>query len=82
MNVNELRITYVGGPTALLELGGLRLLTDPTFDPPGGEYTTGPVTLRKLAAPALSPDALGRLDAILLSYNHHFDNLDHAGRAQ
>jgi L-ascorbate metabolism protein UlaG (beta-lactamase superfamily) len=50
MNVNELRITYVGGPTALLELGGLRLLTDPTFDPPGGEYTTGPVTLRKLAA--------------------------------
>jgi L-ascorbate metabolism protein UlaG (beta-lactamase superfamily) len=54
-----------GGPTALLELGGLRLLTDPTFDPPGGEYTTGPVTLRKLAAPALSADALGRLDPAL-----------------
>jgi L-ascorbate metabolism protein UlaG (beta-lactamase superfamily) len=60
MSVNELRSTYVGGPTALLELGGMRLLTDPTFDPPGGEYTTGPVTLRKL-----SPDALGRLDAVL-----------------
>jgi L-ascorbate metabolism protein UlaG (beta-lactamase superfamily) len=41
MNLNELRITYVGRPTALLELGGLQLLTDPTFDPPGGEYTTG-----------------------------------------
>jgi L-ascorbate metabolism protein UlaG (beta-lactamase superfamily) len=81
MNLNELRITYVGRPTALLELGGLQLLTDPTFDPPGGEYTTGPVTLRKLAAPAMSPDALGRLDAILLSHDHHFDNLDHAGRA-
>ena len=25
----------VGGPTAVLEYGGLRLLTDPTFDPPG-----------------------------------------------
>jgi hypothetical protein len=33
------------------------------------------------AAPALSPDALGRLDAILLSHDHHFDNLDHVGRA-
>ena len=28
---------YIGGPTALLEFGGLRLLTDPTFDPAGGE---------------------------------------------
>jgi L-ascorbate metabolism protein UlaG (beta-lactamase superfamily) len=31
----EARITLVGGPTVLLELGGFRLLTDPTFDPPG-----------------------------------------------
>jgi L-ascorbate metabolism protein UlaG (beta-lactamase superfamily) len=28
-----LKITYVGGPTTSFELGGLRLLTDPTFDP-------------------------------------------------
>ena len=35
-----LRITYIGGPTALLELAGLRLLTDPTFDPAGTEYRT------------------------------------------
>jgi hypothetical protein len=27
------RITYIGGPTCLLEFGGVRLLTDPTFDP-------------------------------------------------
>jgi L-ascorbate metabolism protein UlaG (beta-lactamase superfamily) len=27
------RITHIGGPTALLEVGGWRLLTDPTFDP-------------------------------------------------
>jgi len=33
-----LKLTYIGGPTALLELGGLRILTDPTFDPAGGEY--------------------------------------------
>lgn len=33
----ELGITWVGGPTYLLEFDGLRLLTDPTFDPAGGE---------------------------------------------
>jgi hypothetical protein len=30
-------ITLIGGPTALIEANGFRLLTDPTFDPPG-EY--------------------------------------------
>ena len=31
----------IGGPTALIEVGGWRLLTDPTFDPPGRQYTFG-----------------------------------------
>jgi L-ascorbate metabolism protein UlaG (beta-lactamase superfamily) len=31
----DVRMTHVGGPTALIEAGGWRLLTDPTFDPPG-----------------------------------------------
>ena len=34
-------ITHVGGPTALIEVGGWRLLTDPTFDAPGGKYKFG-----------------------------------------
>jgi L-ascorbate metabolism protein UlaG (beta-lactamase superfamily) len=52
----KLKITYIGGPTALLELGGLRLLTDPTFDPAEEVYPTGLYTLRKLATrrPALN----------------------------
>jgi L-ascorbate metabolism protein UlaG (beta-lactamase superfamily) len=29
------QITLIGGPTALIEVAGYRLLTDPTFDPPG-----------------------------------------------
>lgn len=73
-------LTYIGGPTALLELGGLRLLTDPTFDLPGVEYKTGPVTLHKLQGPALTPKTLGHIDAVLLSHDQHFDNLDRAGR--
>lgn len=80
MGKDELKFTYIGGPTALLELGGLRLLTDPTFDPAGEEYPTGVYTLRKTAGPALGPESLGRTDAVLLSHDHHFDNLDRAGR--
>jgi L-ascorbate metabolism protein UlaG (beta-lactamase superfamily) len=78
---DQLTFTYIGGPTALIELGGLRLLTDPTFDPAGTAYPTGLYTLRKTAGPALDPESLGRIDAVLLSHDHHFDNLDHAGRA-
>ncbi len=76
----RITITYVGGPTILLDFGGVRLLTDPTFDPAGGEYKSGPVTLRKLTGPALNPGELGSFDYVLLSHDHHFDNLDHAGR--
>jgi L-ascorbate metabolism protein UlaG (beta-lactamase superfamily) len=80
MDPHQLTITYVGGPTALLEFGGLRWLTDPTFDPAGGEYPSGAATLRKLSGPALSPEALGGFDYVLLSHDHHFDNLDRSGR--
>jgi L-ascorbate metabolism protein UlaG (beta-lactamase superfamily) len=74
-------ITYVGGPTALLEIGGLRLLTDPTFDPAGGRYNFGlGATSRKLQGPAMTPEELGRVDAVLLSHDQHDDNLDAAGR--
>ena len=80
MPADLVQLTYIGGPTALIEFGGVRLITDPGFDPPGGEYTTGPVTLRKLSGPALNPVQLGEADYVLLSHDHHFDNLDHSGR--
>lgn len=81
MGNDQLTITYIGGPTVLLEFGGVRLLTDPTFDPAGGAYRTGPVTLRKLQGPAIPAASLGRFDYVFLSHDHHSDNLDHAGRA-
>lgn len=31
---SQISVHALGGPTAILEIGGLRLLTDPTFDPP------------------------------------------------
>jgi len=76
------RITHIGGPTVLLEVRGWRLLTDPTFDPPGGRYNFGWGTgSRKLAGPAIAASELPPIDAVLLSHDHHDDNLDAAGRA-
>ena len=75
-----LTLTHIGGPTALLEFGPVRLLTDPTFDPAGSEYRSGPATLRKLSDPALSSASVGPFDYVLLSHDHHSDNLDQAGR--
>jgi L-ascorbate metabolism protein UlaG (beta-lactamase superfamily) len=80
--VSAISITYVGGPTALLEVAGLRLLTDPTFDPAGRKYNFGwGTSSRKLQDPALAPAELAPIAAVLLSHDQHDDNLDDAGRA-
>ena len=63
----------------LIEIDSFRLLTDPTFDPPG-TYQSGPVILHKKVGPAVSLYELGRVDAVLLSHDQHADNLDHTGR--
>ncbi|MGW1346280.1 MBL fold metallo-hydrolase [Kribbella sp. NPDC002412] len=76
-----IRMTHLGGPTVLLELGGWRILTDPTFDPPGRKYQFGWGTSSiKTAGPALRPDEIGPVDVVLLSHDHHADNLDDRGR--
>src|SRR2546421_1130637 len=78
----EIRLTHIGGPTVLIEVGGWRLVTDPTFDPPGQSYRFGWGTgSRKLTGPAIAASELGPIDAVLLSHDHHDDNLDAAGRA-
>lgn len=80
--MTALRLTHVGGPTAIVELAGWRLLTDPTFDPPGKRYHFGwGAGSRKLAGPAVAAGEVGPVDAVLLSHDHHDDNLDPAGRA-
>jgi L-ascorbate metabolism protein UlaG (beta-lactamase superfamily) len=75
----SLTITLIGGPTALIEFDGFRLLTDPTFDHPGA-YKLPHVTLEKLVGPAISAAQVGAVDAVLLSHDQHSDNLDNSGR--
>jgi L-ascorbate metabolism protein UlaG (beta-lactamase superfamily) len=75
------RLTHLGGPTVLIEVDGWRILTDPTFDPPGRTYRFGLGTSStKTIGPALEPDDLGPIDLVLLSHDHHADNLDDRGR--
>ena len=79
--LNGVTITHIGGPTALIETGGWRLLTDPTFDPAGGDYSFGVgIGSTKLAGPAIPASEVGPIDPVLLSHDHHEDNLDRAGR--
>ncbi len=79
------RLTFIGNATVLLEIGGITILTDPTFIHKhqqtwlgGGLHTT------RLTDPAMELADLPPLDLVLLSHFHgdHFDevaerDLDH-----
>ncbi len=60
-------LTYVGHATVLIELAGIRVLTDPLL-------RTGILHVRR-RVPAPAPSELEPLDAILISHAHH-DHLD------
>ncbi|MEU6224852.1 MBL fold metallo-hydrolase [Streptomyces sp. NPDC047042] len=77
----QVPVHVFGGPTALIEYGGLRFLTDPTFDPPGDYPAPKGPPLTKTAPSAVTAADLGTVDAVLLSHDQHPDNLDHSGRA-
>ncbi len=75
-------LTHIGGPTVLVDIDGWRLLTDPTFDPAGGHYAFGwGTSSNKLVGPAWAAADLPPIDAVLLTHDHHGDNLDATGRA-
>jgi hypothetical protein len=63
-------IRLVGGPTAELEYGGIRWLTDPALSPPG-EYEGG---LVKVTGPPVDLEQADPIDVVLLSHDHHSDN--------
>jgi L-ascorbate metabolism protein UlaG (beta-lactamase superfamily) len=72
---NPFAIGVVGGPTVVIDYGGTRFVTDPTFDQPS-DYGA----MRKLLPPAVSAADVGVVDAVLLSHDDHNDNFDIAGR--
>jgi L-ascorbate metabolism protein UlaG (beta-lactamase superfamily) len=70
-------ITWLGHATVLVELDGARLLTDPAL-----RAHIGPLVR---IAPPVAPDAVGRVDCVLLSHLHadhtHVSSLRAVGRA-
>jgi L-ascorbate metabolism protein UlaG (beta-lactamase superfamily) len=79
--MSTITVTYLGGPTVLLEYAGLTILTDPTFDAPKSYERPGSTTLVKTHGPALAVAGLPPIHLILLSHHDHRDNLDEAGIA-
>jgi L-ascorbate metabolism protein UlaG (beta-lactamase superfamily) len=73
---DHLTIAWVGHASVLIDFGGTRILTDPAFFERVG-VQLGPMTLgpRRIVAPALRPDELPPLDAVLVSHAH-MDSLD------
>ncbi len=72
-SAEELRVTWVGHSTLLLQFGGLNVLTDPAFSRRASPVQwAGP---SRLTAPGLKLEDLPPLDAVLLSHDH-FDHLD------
>ncbi len=69
----ELRITWLGHSTTLIELDGARVLTDPQFSERASPSTiAGP---RRFHSPPLALDELPPIDAVVISHDH-YDHLD------
>jgi L-ascorbate metabolism protein UlaG (beta-lactamase superfamily) len=74
-------VTHISTACVLLEIGSVRILTDPVFDEGERYYHfrwPGIGATRRLG-PAMKADRIPDLDAILLSHAHHSDNLDGGG---
>jgi L-ascorbate metabolism protein UlaG (beta-lactamase superfamily) len=70
-----LRITWLGHSTALIEIDGARVLTDPVWSERASPSTlAGP---KRFHPPPLALDALPPLDAVVVSHDH-YDHLDMA----
>jgi L-ascorbate metabolism protein UlaG (beta-lactamase superfamily) len=74
-------VTFIGTATAIIDIAGVKFLTDPFFSPAGTSFEYAPhVILRNAHNPALDMKDLPPIDAVLLSHEDHWDNLDALGR--
>lgn len=71
--VDEVRITWVGHASFLVQAGGLNLLTDPVWSRRASPLRwAGPA---RFVPPGIAWEALPPIDAVLLSHDH-YDHLD------
>lgn len=81
----KVTITHIDTACVLLNINGFKILTDPTLNKKDGflpQYVSSPLAFsKKYIDPALSNEEIGKVDLVLLSHDHHSDNLDKNGRA-
>jgi len=70
---DDLRVTWFGHSSILVEVDGVRVLADPVWGPRTAPWSfMGP---KRFHAPPLALDALPSLDAVVISHDH-YDHLD------
>ena len=68
----RVRVSAIGHSTALIQTGGVNILTDPVFSDRTGPALFGP---RRARGPGLPLDRLPPIDVVLITHNH-YDHLD------
>lgn len=72
---DEIRVTWLGHASVLVQLDGINVLTDPVFS----ERLTPayvPVGMRRYRSCPCTVDELPNIDAVVISHNH-YDHLDY-----
>lgn len=74
LKAGEMRATWVGHATVLVETPGMNILTDPIWSDVAGPFGIGPT---RVAKPGIAFKDLPRIDIVVVSHNH-YDHLDTA----
>jgi L-ascorbate metabolism protein UlaG (beta-lactamase superfamily) len=69
-----LRVTWLGHSSTLIEIDGIRVLTDPIFSERASPF--GWIGPKRFYPPPLPLDQLPAIDAVVISHDH-FDHLDY-----
>lgn len=70
---NDLRLTYVGHSTVLLQTQGMNILTDPIWSSRAGP--DGVLGAKRVTDPGIAWNDLPKIDVVLISHNH-YDHMD------
>ncbi|MEQ8524723.1 MBL fold metallo-hydrolase [Gracilimonas sp.] len=75
----RIKVWYIGVATILIEIGSIKIITDPNLDKPGNLYHHGFLAFSKKNSIPRFEDQLKHIDLALISHAHHKDNLDRTG---